>query len=85
MLPLSGWSDLQTMTINVSSESSLVKFSELEYGDVFRYLDSNFLKVYDPNNYVNVILLSDGVCQCSYLGKDTLVYKAQSANLSVKF
>lgn len=77
--------DLQTMNINISSESSLVKFSELKSGDVFRYLDSNWIKIYDPNNYVNVVLLSDGGCQCSYMGKDTMVYKAKSANLSIIF
>ena len=73
------------MNINISSESSLVKFSELKSGDVFRYLDCNCIKVYDPNNYVNVILLSDGGCRCSYIGKDTMVYKAKSANLSIIF
>lgn len=73
------------MNINISSESSLVKFSELKSGDVFRYLDSNCMKIYDPNNYVNVILLSDDGCQCSYMGKDTMVYKARSANLSIIF
>lgn len=73
------------MNINISSESSLVKFSELKSGDVFRYLDSNWLKIYDANNYVNVVLLSDSCCQCSYMGKDTMVYKAKSANLSIVF
>ena len=73
------------MNINISSESSLVKFSELKIGDVFRYLDSNCIKVYDPNNYVNVILLSGDGCRCSYMGKDTMVYKAKSANLSIIF
>lgn len=33
----------------------------------------------------NVVLLSDGGCQCSYMGKDTMVYKAKSANLSIIF
>ena len=73
------------MNINISSESSLVKFSELKSGDVFRYLDSNWIKIYDPNNYVNVVLLLDGCCQCSYVGKDAMVYKAKSANLSINF
>ena len=73
------------MNINISSESSLVKFSELKSGDVFRYLDSNCIKIYDPNNYVNVVLLSDSGCQCSHMGKDTMVYKAKSANLSISF
>ena len=73
------------MTIDISKESSLVKFSELKSGDVFHYLDCVFLKVYDPNNGVNTIALNEGTCKCCYLGKDTLVYKAQSANLSVKF
>ena len=73
------------MNINISSESSLVKFSELKSGDVFRYLDSNCIKIYDPNNYVNVILLSGDGCRCSYMGKDTMVYKAKSANLSINF
>ena len=74
-----------TINIHTPSESSLVKFSELKSGDVLRYLDSNCMKIYDPNNYVNVILLSDGGCQCSYMGKDTMVYKAKSANLSIIF
>lgn len=73
------------MNINISSESSLVKFSELKSSDVFRYLDSNWLKIYDTNNYVNAVLLSDGGCQCSHVGKDTMVYKAKSANLSIVF
>lgn len=73
------------MNINISSKSSLVKFSELKPGDVFRYLDSNWIKIYDPNNYVNVVLLSNGGCQCSYMGKDTMVYKVKSANLSIIF
>lgn len=73
------------MNINISPESSLVKFSELKSGDVFRYLDSNWMKIYDLNNYANVILLSDNGCQCSYMGKDTMVYKAKSANLSIIF
>ena len=73
------------MNINISSDSSLVKFSELKSGDVFRYLDSNCIKIYDPNNYVNVVLLSDSGCQCSYMSKDAMVYKAKSANLSINF
>ena len=85
MLLFFGWGDLQTMNINISSESSLVKFSELKSGDVFRYLDSNCIKIYDPNNYVNVVLLSDSGCQCSYMSKDAMVYKAKSANLSIIF
>ena len=82
---LIGWCDLQTMNINISSESSLVKFSELKSGDVFRYLDSNWIKIYEPNNYANVVLLSDSGCQCSYMSKDAMVYKAKSANLSIIF
>ena len=85
MLLFFGWGNLQTMNINISSESSIVKFSELKSGDVFRYLDCNCIKVYDPNNYVNVIILSDGGCRCSYMGKDTMVYKAKSASLSINF
>lgn len=73
------------MNINISSESSLVKFSELKSGDVFWYLDSNWTKIYDPNNYVNVVLLSDDGCKCFYMGNDTMVYKAKSANLSINF
>ena len=73
------------MNINISSESSLVKFSELKSGDVFRYLNCNCIKIYDPNNYVNVILLSDGGCQCSYMRNDVMVYKAKSTNLSIIF
>ena len=73
------------MTLIIHTPSALVKFSELKSGDVFRYLDSNWIKIYDPNNYVNVVLLSDGGCQCSYMGKDTMVYKAKSANLSIIF
>ena len=73
------------MTIDISSRPLPVKFSELKSGDVFRYLDFILLKVYDSNNGVNAIVLNGGVCQCRYVGKDTLVYKAQSANLSVKF
>ena len=73
------------MTINIHTPSTLVKFYALNPGDVFRYLDSNCMKIYDPNNYVNVILLSDNGCRCSYMGKDTMVYKAKSANLSIIF
>ena len=73
------------MNINISSESSLVKFSELKSGDVFRYLDCNWTKIYDPNNYVNVVLLSDDGCKCFYMRNDTMVYKAKSANLSINF
>ena len=73
------------MTINIHTPSALVKFYSLKPGDVFRYLDSNCMKIYDPNNYVNVILLSDNGCRCSYMGEDTMVYKAKSANLSIIF
>lgn len=73
------------MNIEISSESSLVKFSELKSGDAFRYLDCNCIKVYDPNGYINVIMLCGDGCQCSYMGKDTMVYKAKSANLSIIF
>lgn len=73
------------MTIDVSSKSSLVKFSEIEYGDVFKYLNCNFLKVYDPYKNVNAILLDSKSFQCFYVGKDTEVYKAKEANLSIKF
>lgn len=64
----------------------LGKVIQIENDNILvRYLDSNWIKIYDPNNYVNVVLLSDGGCQCSYMGKDTMVYKAKSANLSIIF
>jgi hypothetical protein len=73
------------MKLDISSSSSFVKFSELKSGDAFRYLDNNWIKIYDPNGYVNVIMLCGDGCQCSYMGKDTIVYKAKSANLSIIF
>lgn len=73
------------MNINISSESSLVKFSELKSGDVFRPTDCYcyFLKVQSNRSLNNAIDLETNLQV--YFEEDTMVYKAKSANLSIIF
>ena len=86
MLLLFGWSNLQTMNINISSESSLVKFSSILPGEVFRTIDCHryCLKIQkDTGSDINAIDLETNLQW--HFDNDCMVYKAKSANLSINF
>ena len=86
MLLFFGWGDLQTMNINISSESSLVKFSELKSGEVFRTIDYYHccLKIQDnTGSDINAIDLETNLQW--HFDNGCMVYKAKSTNLSINF
>ena len=83
---LIGWSNLQTMNINISSESSLVKFSSILPGEVFRTTDYYHccLKIQDnTGSDINAIDLETNLQW--HFDNGCMVYKAKSANLSINF
>lgn len=74
------------MNINISSESSLVKFSSILPGEVFRTIDCYryCLKIQkDTGSDINAIDLKTNLQW--HFDNDTMVYKAKSANLSINF
>ena len=86
MLLLFGWSNLQTMKLDISSSPSPVKFSSILPGDVFRTIDCYryCLKIQkDTGSDINAIDLETNLQW--HFDNDTMVYKAKSANLSINF
>lgn len=73
------------MNIDISSHPQSVKFSSILPGDVFRPTDRYcyFLKVQSNRSLNNAIDIETNLQV--YFEEDTLVYKAQSANLSIIF
>ena len=73
------------MKIDISSHPFPVKFSSILPGDVFRPTDRYcyFLKVQSNRSLNNAIDLETNLQV--YFEEDSMVYKAQSANLSIVF
>lgn len=92
MLLLTGWCNLQTMTINTNPKTFAVKFSSILPGDVFHPEENNnyylkndyYLKVESETVFgANAVNLNTNVLW--RFDDGVKVYKAQSANLSVTF
>lgn len=92
MLLLTGWCNLQTMTINTNPKVSITKFSSILPGDVFRPEENG--DCYFKNDYYlkieservlgpNAVNLNTNVLWRFDDGVE--VYKAKSANLSIVF
>ena len=74
------------MKLDVSSSPFPVKFSSILPGDVFRQVDCYryCLKIQkDTGSDINAIDLETNLQW--HFDKDTMVYKAKSANLSINF
>lgn len=81
-----GWGNLQTMKLDISSRPIPAKFSSISLGDVFRPTDRYcyYLKIQsNKDSEINAVDLETNFQW--HFDNDTLVYKAQSANLSVIF
>lgn len=74
------------MKLDISSDYIPVKFSELEVGDVFRPADREYCCLKIASNGDSDVNAVDFENYYEWVFHyNTLVYKAKSANLSVKF